>query len=126
MSFHAKLYGTEKEPVRSQDVGALTGCTLAWWYNREEQNTNQESVLASSILEAAGREVEHIQVRPPPIEISNLVLFKLPAVDYPGPLGFRFLCFGVFVVIFVLVGVFVFLVLILCLFELFNGGIAKQ
>jgi hypothetical protein len=57
MSFHAKLYGTEKEPVRSQDVGALTGCTLAWWYKREEQNTNQEAVLATSILEAAGREV---------------------------------------------------------------------
>jgi hypothetical protein len=56
MSFHAKLYGTEKEPVHAKDLNALTGCTLAWWYNREEQNNRQE-VLASEILEAAGREV---------------------------------------------------------------------
>lgn len=57
MSFHAKLYGTEKEPVRSKDLGALTGCSLAWWYNREAQDVENESAVASEVLEAASREV---------------------------------------------------------------------
>jgi hypothetical protein len=56
MSFQPKNYGSEKEPVRGGDLGALTGCSLAWRYDREGQDDPKETLRASEILEAAGRE----------------------------------------------------------------------
>lgn len=57
MSFDPKLYGSDREPVRGEDLGALTGCSLAWWYRKEGSGGEEEgSLRASSLLEEAGKE----------------------------------------------------------------------
>jgi hypothetical protein len=55
MSLQAKQYGSEREPVQAADLQALTGCSLAWWYGREEEGTGA-APKAQDILEAAARE----------------------------------------------------------------------
>lgn len=56
MSFQAKLYGSEREAVRSGDLEALTGCSLAWWYSREAGEAAGSEAKAQTVLEAAARE----------------------------------------------------------------------
>jgi hypothetical protein len=55
MSLESKHYGTEKEPVRSGDLGALTGCALAWQYGRQE-GEEAAPLRAQDVLEASARE----------------------------------------------------------------------
>src|SRR5262245_31466656 len=56
MSLETKHYGSEKEPVQSGDLGALTGCALAWQYRRRQEEDPEGPLRAQELLEASARE----------------------------------------------------------------------